>query len=55
MNSTPQEKVVKCKNEKCGLHFMYTEKSIKCPFCHTKYGEVKKEENMDKKRGNKPR
>ena len=32
------DKVVKCK--KCGQHFMYTKKSIKCPFCQTEYAEV---------------
>lgn len=31
------EKVVKCKNDKCGLHFGYSEKQTKCPFCHTEY------------------
>jgi len=34
------EKVVKCKNDKCGLHFGYSEKQTKCPFCHTQYGKV---------------
>ena len=33
-------KVVKCKNKKCELHFMYTEKDTKCPFCKTEYGEA---------------
>jgi len=40
MNSTSQEKVVKCKNDKCGLHFGYSEKQTKCPFCHTQFGKV---------------
>ena len=35
------EKVVKCKN--CDLHFGYSEKQTKCPFCYTEYGEEKTE------------
>lgn len=35
------DKVVRCKNKKCALHFMLTEKVTKCPFCHIEYGEVK--------------
>ena len=34
-------KVVKCNRSQCGLHFMYTEKDTKCPFCKTEYAEVK--------------
>ena len=49
MNSTSQEKVVKCKNDTCGLHFGYSEKQTKCPFCHTKYGEVIEEETKARK------
>jgi hypothetical protein len=40
MNSTPQEKVVKCKNDICGLHFGYSENKTRCPFCHTEYNKV---------------
>ncbi|MFA4871627.1 MAG: hypothetical protein WC610_01000 [Patescibacteria group bacterium] len=41
------EKVVKCRG--CGQYFMHTEKAIKCPFCHTEYGEV--EEKVEEKKG----
>lgn len=34
------DKVVRCKNEECALHFMLTEKATKCPFCKTEYGEA---------------
>ena len=47
MNSTSQEKVVKCKNDKCGLHFGYSEKKTKCPFCYAEYVKVEeKPENL---------
>ena len=39
-----EHKVVKCTNSKCGLYFGHTEKSTKCPFCKTEYGEKKVEE-----------
>ena len=35
-------RVVKCKNNQCEQHFMHTEKSTKCPFCRTEYGEEEK-------------
>ncbi len=35
------EKVVKCRNKKCGLYFGHSEKNTKCPFCKTEYDEVK--------------
>lgn len=34
------EKVVKCDNKQCGLHFGYSEKKTKCPFCKTEYVET---------------
>lgn len=39
-----EHKVVKCTNSKCRLYFGHTEKSTKCPFCKTEYGEKKVEE-----------
>ena len=41
------KKVVKC-NE-CRQYFMYTEKDVKCPFCHIEYAAV--EEETKEKRG----
>lgn len=37
------EKVVKCSNQQCGLHFGYSEKKTKCPFCRTEYAEAVEE------------
>jgi len=34
------EKVVKCRNKKCGLYFGYAEKKTKCPFCKTEYDKA---------------
>ena len=34
------DRVVKCINDQCKLHFMYTKEDKHCPFCHTEYGEV---------------
>lgn len=34
---TGNDKVVKCNG--CALHFMYTEKVKKCPFCRAEYVE----------------
>ncbi|OHB08871.1 MAG: hypothetical protein A3I19_01035 [Candidatus Zambryskibacteria bacterium RIFCSPLOWO2_02_FULL_38_13] len=42
-------KVVKCKNDKCGQHFMHTEKNTKCPFCHTEYGEAEEKPTVEEK------
>jgi hypothetical protein len=41
-------RVVKCKNNRCGQHYMHTEKNTKCPFCFAEYRE-KEEETKDKK------
>ena len=41
MFDSTKDKVVKCRDKKCGLHFMYTEKDTKCPFCKTEYAEAK--------------
>lgn len=44
-----KEKVVKCRNKKCGLYFGHSEKNTKCPFCHTEYdkAEEKPEEKKE--------
>ena len=34
------EKVVKCRNKKCGLYFGHSEKNTKCPFCKTEYDKA---------------
>lgn len=34
------DRVVKCNNEQCGLHFMHTQTDTECPFCHTEYSAV---------------
>ena len=38
LNNNTMDKVVKC--GRCEQHFMYTEKAVACPFCHTPYVEV---------------
>lgn len=44
------DKVVKCNG--CALHFMYTQKAKKCPFCHTPYvgGVAEKVEEKPKEK-----
>lgn len=34
------ERVVKCGNEQCGLHYGYSEAQTACPFCHTEHGKA---------------
>lgn len=34
------DRVVKCNNNQCEKHFMYTKIDTKCPFCHTEYDKV---------------
>ena len=48
------EKVVKCRNKKCGLYFGYSEKNTKCPFCKTEYGKAEeKPEDLSAQAGKK--
>ena len=48
------EKVVKCRNKKCGLYFGHSEKNTKCPFCKTEYDKAE-EKPKEKKEDTKTR